>query len=141
MKKEVILAIAIGFFIGLVLTFVFYRSQLNSQETGFLSPLPSNQGQNQNSSSEKLTLTILSPIDQSISTEAQTSIIGKTNPLFWVVIMGEKGEKMIQADNQGNFQISLLLISGENEIVATALNDQGEKTSQTLTIVYSTIEI
>ena len=141
MKKEVILAITIGFFIGLILTFIFYRSQIGSKNNGFLSPLPSNVTQNQNTNSEKLTLTIISPIDQSISSEAQTTIAGKTNPFFWVIIMGEKGEKMLQADNQGNFQTSLLLVSGENEITVTAVNDQGEKISQTLTIVYSTVEI
>ena len=36
--KAIVLAIAIGFFIGLVLTFVFYRSQISSKETGFLTP-------------------------------------------------------------------------------------------------------
>jgi hypothetical protein len=142
MKKEVVLAITIGFIVGLVITFVFYRFKIiPGQNNEILSPAPSNNSQGLNNSPSDSVLTIISPLDQSISQEAKTTISGKTNSLSWVVIMGEKGEKMVQADNEGNFQTDLLLISGENEIFITAVNNEGEEISQTLTIVYSTAEI
>lgn len=48
---------------------------------------------------------------------------------------------MIQADNKGSFETDLLVVSGENEIIVTAVDEKGEEIKKTVTIVYSTAEI
>ena len=142
MKKEVVLAITIGFIIGLVLTFFVYKSQLGRNASGeILSPLASGEVSTKADSLLKKSLTIIAPIDQSISSEGKTTITGSNSPLSWVLIMGEKGEKVVQADEKGNFETDLLLVSGENEITVTAVEPDGTEISKTLTIVYSTTEI
>ncbi len=142
MKKEVILAITIGFIIGLVLTFFVYKSQLGRSVSGeILSPLASKEVPTEIEPLPEKSLTIIAPLDQSISSEGKTTITGSNSPLSWVLIMGEKGEKVVQADEKGNFETDLLLVSGENEITVTAIKLDGTEISKTLTIVYSTAEI
>jgi len=142
MKKEVLLAITIGFIIGLVLTFFVYKSQLGRNASSeILSPLSSGEVSTKVDSLSEKSLTIIAPIDQSISSEGKTTITGSNSPLSWVLIMGEKGEKVVQADEKGNFETDLLLVSGENEITVTAIKPDGTEISKTLTIVYSTAEI
>lgn len=142
MKKEVILAITIGFIIGLVLTFFVYKSQLGRSVSGeILSPLASKEVPTEIEPLPEKSLTIIAPLDQSISSEGKTTITGSNSPLAWVLIMGEKGEKVIQADEKGNFETDLLLVSGENEIIVTAVDQDGSEISKTLTIVYSVAEI
>ncbi len=142
MKKEVILAITIGFIIGLVLTFFVYKSQLGRSVSGeILSPLASKEVPTEIEPLPEKSLTIIAPLDQSISSEGKTTITGSNSPLSWVLIMGEKGEKVIQADEKGNFETDLLLVSGENEIMITAVDQDGSEISKTLTIVYSVAEI
>lgn len=142
MKKEVLLAITIGFIIGLVLTFFVYKSQLGRNASNeILSPLSSGEASTKVDSLSEKSLTIIAPIDQSISSEGKTTITGSNSPLSWVLIMGEKGEKVVQTDEKGNFETDLLLVSGENEITVTAIKPDGTEISKTLTIVYSTAEI
>lgn len=66
---------------------------------------------------------------------------GVTTPASWIVILGEKGEKVVQADEKGNFETDLLLVSGENEIQIKAINEKGEEIVKTVTVVFSTAEI
>ncbi len=142
MKKEVVLAITIGFIIGLVLTFFVYKSQLGRNASNeILSPLSGGEASTKVDSLSEKSLTIIAPIDQSISSEGKTTITGSNSPLSWVLIMGEKGEKVVQADEKGNFETDLLLVSGENEITVTAIEPNGTEISKTLTIIYSTAEI
>lgn len=140
MRKEVLIAIIIGFGLGLVLTFFVYKTQFSDQtETTIITPLA--EEKNLPTKAEEQILTVTSPIDQSISKEAKTDISGSAQPLSWILILGEKGEKIVQTDNKGSFQTDLLLVSGENEIKITSINEKGEENSKTLTIVYSTAEI
>ena len=142
MKKEVILAITIGFIIGLVLTFFVYRSQLGRNAgSEILSPLANSEVLNKTSPVPEKSLKIISPIDQSISQEGKTTIAGSNSPLSWILIMGEKGEKVVQSDEKGSFETDLLLVSGENEIIITAIKPDGTQISKTLTLVYSLVEI
>lgn len=142
MKKEVVLAITIGFIVGLILTFFFYKTQLGkSISSEIISPLANDKTPTDINPLPEKSLIIISPLDQSISSEGKTTVSGSCSPLSWIAIMGEKGEKIVQADEKGNFATDLLLISGENEIIITAIDAEGNEISKTLTIVYSTAEI
>jgi hypothetical protein len=143
MKKEVILAIIIGFGIGLVAVFGVYNARQALKEAGQIQTPQASSEENKSGSplSEAQILSLASPLDQSITKESKVPVSGTTSPSSWVIILTEKGEKIIQADKKGNFETEVNLISGENEIEIQAVNDSGEKTSKTITVVYSTVEI
>ncbi|MGI5826354.1 MAG: hypothetical protein ACOX50_02985 [Patescibacteria group bacterium] len=141
MKKEVILSIVIGFGIGLIATFGVYTAKRTLGDSSqILSPLASNPDITPVSSSQQ-TLNLTSPLDQSISNESKTQVSGSTTPFSWIVILGEKGEKITQADSKGNFEAEILLDSGENEIEIQSISDSGDTISKVITIVYTTAEI
>ncbi len=143
MKKEVLTAIVIGFVIGLLITFGVYCAQRYLKQAGqILSPLADKSGAQSTTSPEIISsLSLTSPLDESISKEAKISVIGITSPLSWVIILTEKSEVAVQADDKGNFETGISLISGENEIEVKSFGDKGEMVSKIVTVVYSTAEI
>jgi len=142
MKKEVLLAIGIGFAIGLLITFGVYLAQRSFQESSVIQSPVAEKPATEITPTEIIpSLSIVSPLDQSISKDGKISLIGVAAPDSQVVILTEKGEKLIQADNKGNFATDISLISGENEIEVDSFTDQGDKVSKTITVVYSTAEI
>jgi len=142
MKKEVFLAISIGVVFGLLITFGLYTARKSIKEAGqIVSFLVENKNGSTSPPAITSSLSLLSPIDQSISKEGKTSIVGSTAPLAWIIILTETGEKMIQADEKGSFSTEVFLVSGENEIEVKSMSDKGEIISKTITVVYSTAEI
>lgn len=143
MKKEVVLAIIIGFGIGLVATFGIFNARKALKEAEQIqTPQASSEEDKINSPiSTVQILSLASPLDQSIAKESKIAVSGTTSPSSWIVILAEKGEKLIQADKKGNFETEISLISGENEIEVQAISETGEKTNKVITVVYSTAEI
>lgn len=141
MKKEVFLAILIGFGIGLLLTFVIYQTNktLRTPEP-FKSPKAEEPSATITPATSSHSLSLTSPLDQSISKEAKVMVSGVTSPFSWITILSEKKEELIQADKTGNFEAEISLISGENEIEVQSFFE-GNKAIKTITIVYSTAEI
>lgn len=137
------MAVLIGIGLGLLITFGLYTARKSIKQAGqIVSPLVENKDNDANSSQEIIpSLSLLSPIDQSISKESKTSIVGSAAPSSWIIILTETGEKMVQADEKGNFTTEVFLVSGENEIEVKNISDKGEIISKVLTIVYSTAEI
>ena len=142
MKKEVILSIVIGFGIGLVATFGFYTARKTLGNTNqILSPIASSADITPVNNNQHQTLNLISPIDQSISKESKIKVSGTSAAHSWIVILAEKGEKVIQADSKGDFETEILLDSGENEIEVQSISDSGDKVTKVVTIVYTTAEI
>lgn len=142
MKKEVIIAIAIGFGIGLIATFGVFNAQKSIKEASKIqSPVPSIESKPTDEPVVSQSLSLSSPLDQSIISEGKAAISGTAAPNSLIVVLGEKGEKVVRADKKGNFETDILLVSGENEIEVQAITDAGEKISKTVTVVYSTVEI
>lgn len=143
MKKEILIAICLGFAIGLIITFIIYRTRfsfLSSQP--IISPAP--EGTSETSPAPTMTtqsLSIISPLDESIVGEGKVPLNGVTSPSSWVTILTEKGEKVIQADKKGSFETEIFLISGENEIEFRSISETDEETNKVITVVYSTAEI
>ncbi|HUV72084.1 MAG TPA: hypothetical protein VMW25_03675 [Clostridia bacterium] len=142
MKKEVVLSVVIGFGIGLVATFAIYYTRTSIKNASQIqSPLALGENQEQKEVSTTQVLSLASPLDQSISKTAKTTLSGTTTPSSWVAILTEKGEEIIQADKEGNFETEISLIGGENEIRVEAFSENGEKAARVITVVYSTAEI
>lgn len=142
MKKEVLIAIIIGFALGLLITFgiwtankaILTKSEAQPEEKEVeetVKPTPP----------VGFTLNILSPQDEALIDTNKAEIKGSSVAAAIIVIAAENEEKIIEADENGSFATEVSLVRGINEITITAFNQEGEKTSQTLNVVYSTAEI
>ena len=138
MKKEVVLAIVIGFAIGLLITFGIYTARTaleTAQETEPDSSLVTPEA----TSSAKLT--IETPPPNALSDTDTITLKGRSSPEAIVTIITESGQQIITADKDGTFQTEIELIGGINEIQISAFTAEGDKSSTELTVVYSTADI
>lgn len=140
MRKEVLIAIIIGFALGLVITFGIWTANKALKETApkkeevpvpTLTPTPT----------PTQVLVVSSPEDNSISDKEKIEVSGKTSPKAVVVVLYGEGEKIIEADEEGNFSSEITLTGGANEITISAYDKDGNEVSKSLTVVYSTAEL
>lgn len=140
MRKEVLIAIIIGFGLGLVITFgIWTANQALKKPTAEKAPLT--QEKTTPASTTELSLSLSSPENNSISSEETIEVSGKTNPRVVVVILYPEGEKILEADENGSFSTEISLTGGENEISISAYDKEGNEIKKNLTVVYSTAEI
>jgi len=147
MKKEVLLAIIIGFGLGLLITFGVWKANKALKEVAPKKQLPSQETQEEEKTPSptlappQLSLVITSPEDNSIVSKEKVNISGKTPWRATVVIIYEEGEKIIETDENGNFSTEITLVSGANEIIVSAYDEDSNEVTKTLNLVYSTAEI
>jgi len=139
-RKEVLIAIIIGFGLGLVITFGIWTANKALKEAApeetlapevVIEPTPV----------PAFSLTVISPEDNSISVEETIEVSGSTTSGAIVVILYQEGEKILEADSEGKFSSEITLAGGPNEIKVTAYDQEGNEAEKTLTVVYSTAEI
>jgi len=145
MRKEVIFAIILGFALGLIITLGIWQANkaIKNQQTQITneeSVLPT-QAENTTNKVVPFSLTIVKPEDESLSSTATIPVSGTTEPGAQVVVIGEKSEEIIEADENGVFSTEISLVSGTNEITVTAYSDKGDEATKTILVVYSTSEI
>lgn len=140
MRKEVLIAIIIGFGLGLVITFGIWTANKALREsvpevapTPEVTPIPS--------PTPSFFLILTSPEDNSISAEETIEVSGSTVPGAIVVILYQEGEKILEADEEGEFSTEITLAGGANEIRVSAYDQEGNEAEKLLTVVYSTAEI
>lgn len=140
MKKEVILAIVIGFGLGLVITFGVYTAQKALKRTSTTpSPAPTTDQPLAGIPSHSLTIT--TPEDESLIGENTITVTGNTSPNSLVTLVTETEAIVIYANDQGSFQAEIKLVGGANDITLTSITPTGLKAEQQLTLVYSTAKI
>jgi predicted phage tail protein len=148
MKKEVFLAITIGFGLGLIITlgiWVANRSLKNLPTTTQATPTPEAVIEETTTettpSNQALTLNITTPEDESLAATNKTTLTGKTVANAAVTITYEDGQTIITAGTDGAFTFEVPLVSGYNVITVTAFNSTGQSATQTLTVTYTTAKI
>jgi len=141
MKKEVLIAIIIGFGLGLVITFGIWTANRALKEAHPQQEAPLEVKEVTPTPTPGLSLFITSPEDNSISNQEAIEVKGKTAPEAVVVILYQEGEKILEADENGNFKTEISLAGGSNEIKIAAYDQEGNEVSKTLMVVYSTAEI
>lgn len=146
MRKEVVFAIVLGFALGLIITLGIWQankaikeqqSQTNTEDIALPSPSQEQPVQK----NIPFSLTIVKPEDESVSASDKTTVSGTTEPGAQVVVVGEKGEEILEADENGIFSTEISLTSGTNEINVTAYSEKGDEATKTILVVYSTSEI
>ena len=130
MKKEVALAIIIGFAIGLVITYGIYTAQkaLQSHTVTDSSSKPTTD----QTPEQDRTLHIVSPENETVASEKSTTLAGTTSPNSYVVILTTDQEYLTQADENGNFAKEITLEAGANYINVTAIDANQNQVSQTI---------
>lgn len=136
MKKEVIIAIIIGFGIGLAITFGIYQAQKSYvnqtvsdlESTSVSSPTPEPQPEHY--------LDIVAPEDFGLVETDVVTITGFTSPEAYVTILSENDEVIVQANQAGSFTTEFELEENANILSLTALDADGNKVETSLTITY-----
>lgn len=148
MKKEVFLAIGIGFALGLVITFGIWTANKSLRQlqptpsplpSPFLSPPPA--GEAPQATPLQLTLTVTSPQDEAVVNTSTVVLAGRTAGGATVVATYENGEQLVEADANGAFSLQVKLIAGYNTISVSAFDGEGNEVSETLTVTYTTAKI
>ena len=138
MKKEVLIAIIVGFSLGLVITFGIYTAQKSLKE----------RAANQNTTEESLIsgsdanilLSITQPTNGSITDKDTITIGGITKKNALVTVISPEDHKATQADDLGNFSVEFSLDVGENKIQITSVSPDETKQEKTISVVYTTYE-
>jgi hypothetical protein len=141
MKKEIIIAIVIGFILGLIITFGVYTanralkaqkkptSNLPPVEEATPEPLPTT------------TLEISEPENNIVVKNNEITVSGTTAPKTPVAIIAEEFQGFAFSDDDGVFSLDVPLVGGANEIRVVSVPKEGEKQEKILTIVFTTAEI
>lgn len=138
MRKEVLLAISIGFLLGLVITFGIYtankalkeKSQAEKKSTT-TTPLPS-------PTPHVPDLKIFEPENNLVVYENEISLSGEADPESIISILAEDDQQTIfQTEKEGTFSAKIKLISGANDIKIVSINLEGKRVEKDLTIVLS----
>jgi len=140
MRKEVLIAIIIGFGLGLVITFGIWTANKALKEIG-PTTAPIEEVEVTPTPTPTLELVITSPENNTISEEEIIEVSGQTIPNAIIAITYPEGEKLFEADEDGSFSTEISLIGGDNLIEISAFNDEGDEATKTLTVVFSTAEI
>ena len=146
MKKEVVLAIALGFGLGLIITFGIWTAnkslkKIKEQKTEVSTQvLPTPEISNA-PKPEEFSLTLDTPENESISNKDTIVVTGKTSPAATVVIVFEDDEIITTANESGSFSQEIDLIGVYNTIVITAFDKDGNAASDSRVVTYTTAKI
>ena len=143
MKKEVLIAIVIGFGLGLVITFGIWSANKAMKEgSSEVTPTPAVINTQPTPTPEPITdLKIIHPPNNFLSDKEAIELEGQTHPKSIVVIIYPEGEKILQSDDSGDFATEIDLAGGVNEIKVMAFDNSGNEFEQKVEVVYSTAEI
>lgn len=149
MKKEVFLAISIGFILGLIITFGIWTANKSLKKpSGAISQSPTPSVANNNTAPiptsspvNKITLNITSPVDESLSATQTVNLVGKTVPDATVAVLFETGETILTASPTGDFTFEIPLDGGYNRISVRAYDQNGNSSTQNLIVSYTTQKI
>ncbi len=146
MKKEVFLAIAIGFALGLVITFGIWTANKSLKNLPSSKPTPTPVTVSATPSpaatqANQTSLTLSSPADEALVTTNKVTVSGKASPQAVVVILSEDNQQILTADAKGEFTTSVTLVPGYNSLRVQAYDPDGNMTESSALVTYTTAKI
>lgn len=145
MRKEMSVAILLGFGIGLLVVFGVITAQTalkqhpqgarSEQESG----TPATPAAPKTSASAH-SIALTQPQDGQVFSDSGASVAGSTSPLSHVVITTEQDQFFVDADSEGKFSQSVTLVSGENEIHIVSFSPSGDRAELIISVVYTTAD-
>lgn len=134
MKKEAIIAVLIGLFLGLFITYGVYKARTSvSKESSTTNLAISSLGE-QTSGGE---LVVNNPLNESVQNEDTVSVSGTTAAQSFVVIFVGTEETITTSDASGNFSVEVELEDGSNIITVTVINEDGQSFSVERIVIVS----
>lgn len=133
MRKELILAIVAGSFLGLVIAFGIWRANiaLSPRSGAESSPTPVA------SSPSDFKITLAKPKNNQVIIETPTIISGVTKQDSYVVVSAEDSDYVTKTDTSAQFEVEAELNGGPNQIKVVAFDSLGGSTQTNLLLVYS----
>lgn len=145
MKKEVILAITIGFALGLVITFGIWTANRSLKGLpGSTQATPVSVAATPSTTSDQsqsVSLSLSSPADEALVDTNKIEVSGTTQANATVVVLSEDDQQIVTADKEGKFLVKVGLIGGFNVIRVVVYDNEGHSTQQSVTVTYSTAKI
>ena len=86
------------------------------------------------------TLSIDKPEDQSVVSEKNITVSGKTQNNATLIVTASGSDQVVSPTSNGSYSVSVLLDGGENLITVTAISPNGDEIKKTITVTYSTEE-
>jgi hypothetical protein len=143
MNKDAILATIIGFVIGLFITGLILvgpkilhllpKVQINFPTISWFQPKTPPK---ETSVQIEFSVTIDSPLPESIESEKEMLVSGSTFNGSTVVIEGNTTEAIVTVKEDGKYAGKITLIEGKNDITVTSYN-KDKKATQTVTVFYT----
>lgn len=133
MKKEMFIAVLIGFLLGLAITFGVYRMQVSKKKAVMLD-VPT-QADPVSTPDTTALLVIHSPEDGAIQTEKEVTITGTAVPGSHVVLFVNDADYVRTSDDAGNFSFAVTLADGPNILTITMVDQTGNSVTRQRSIV------
>jgi len=136
MRKEAIIAIILGLFLGLVFTIGIYTANQavkdkkteQTLETTQTSPSPS----------PTIGLQLTQPENNIVVNQPNVKISGHSSSEAVIAAYSEDKEIFSQADEDGDFSFDFPLSAGSNKITIISINGEENQQAAHITIVYTT---
>jgi hypothetical protein len=147
MKKEVALAVSLGFILGLIITFGIWtanKSLKNHAQEKTATPTTARVQADISPTpvpADGFSLSITSPEDEALSNVSNIVLTGVTSPKAVLAIMSETGQQIVEADTDGEFTAKITLEGGYNNLSVTAFDSSGNSASKNIVVTYTTSKI
>lgn len=136
MRKELLVAIVIGLFFGIIIGFGIWRAnnaisndQISTEATPteqIMQESDSGSANQQEENKPNTGLVISTPSDYDVITTPTTTIKGLASPNSKVVVSAESKDYITTTGANGDFEVSIDLINGLNQIYAQELGNDSE---------------
>ena len=138
MKKEVLIAILIGFGLGLTITYGVYRVRLAMQEEPpsieqIVNATPSPSGESQS------ILAIHNPENGTVQAENSTTVAGTTIPNSFVVLFVNNTDYVQTSDESGSFSFEVELDDGSNVLSTHVIDEDGKTVTVEKTVIVTDV--
>lgn len=141
MKKEVLIAIIVGFSLGLIITYGVYRAQKSLTQKAAQDEIIEETGVSLPKNDQLNVLSITQPENGTITNQDTIAVGGIAQKNSLVTIISSADEKATQADDLGNFSIDFSLQQGPNHITISTFNQDGIKQEKEIYVVYTTYDL
>ncbi len=140
MKKEVVIAISIGVFIGLIFTYGIWLANKSLKEAGIAKPTPTPKITEISPTQEPINsvLTINSPVDSLLTNQKSIIVSGTRLPDHTLVILSENFQYILPATTSSKFEQSVSLDAGYNRLKIISIDKDGKLEKIDRLVTYST---
>ncbi|MGE5042063.1 MAG: hypothetical protein ACM3IJ_04115 [Candidatus Levyibacteriota bacterium] len=139
LMKERIVIIFIAVTLGLVATTIGFFVYETAKPNKVVNPTTKKQEQVFPKSS--ITLTVLSPADETVTAKRTIEVKGKTDPQNTIIVSTNEEDVVATPTSNGDFSASISIDSSVNKVVTEAVAPDGTSTKDVRTISFSTDEL